>query len=423
MTDSLALPSLTPPPSIPNATHALFAHTTQVLSLVVALSLPALPPSYSPSSPSALPALPAPMGVGDPRLARMPAFAVSVANWLLGLGEGWMPTGTVGERPSSPLLAASCAVLAMHRLAPERLEEEERVGEQLMVQGWRMVLRCVEMLVNAEAGERGRGVGPRSGLRMVIAGGKCLPVASLNALTDAPPSIALPRALALLSRLIQLGPTSAAYAELLLLEHGRISLLQANLIALSHRPSLPTLSAFPSHPDVGAFTFPLPPLPPVPAPALGRSDSSSSSSADTLYTPFAPTFKADLSYAPDMLLGGGGGGGGGEFPHPFPSPPSSHALPLSPTDGLAPSAFMLPYSSSTAPPRLYPCPLLTAALSLPSPPQEKERHLELVGKGKKTRVLSPLDVIRKVLGKGKGGSKRVRSTVSVELEGRRRVGA
>lgn len=114
----------------------------------------------------------------------MPAFAVGVASWLLGLADGWM-AGPSAEQDRSgadtdgecPLLAACCAVLALSRLAPSEGEDDERVGEGLQVGGWRLVLRAVEMLVNAEANEgRYRGEGgarrPTTGLQRVVASGE-----------------------------------------------------------------------------------------------------------------------------------------------------------------------------------------------------------------------------------------------------------
>lgn len=158
----------------------------------MSLSLPVLPPGSSTSS-NLGSLYSAPFPIGDPRLARMPAFAVSTAAWLLGLGKRWIVESAVDQpravEVDSPLLSAVCAVLAISRLSPPE-EEEERVGENLQEQGWRMVLSAVERLVRSVAREgqlrrgdpeldsaeeredQGIDARSRSGVRRVVAAGE-----------------------------------------------------------------------------------------------------------------------------------------------------------------------------------------------------------------------------------------------------------
>jgi len=179
-------------------------------------------------------------------------------------------------------------------------------------------------------------------------------------------------------------------------EHARISLLQANLIALSHRPSATLPSPIPaSSGSTQHFPLPLPPL-------LNRSQSSStiSDSSESLYS---LANKVPISAEANFTL-------------PSPLDYSPYPLPAQ-TDGLSPSAFILSLPppiplytaapNSTKPslsPLVLSSRLEAAALTLPSPPQDEQIEEKWKEEAKGQGVMSPLDMIRRVLGRGKRAS-------------------
>lgn len=200
---------------------------------------------------------------------------------------------------------------------------------------------------------------------------------------------AIPRSLALLSRLLYISGTSPTMHALVSSEHARISLIQANLIALFHRPSaLP-----PPNTLYSESTFPLP-LPPL----LNRSQSSSttSDSAESLYSLASKVTASAEAGFPSPL---------GYSPYPLPAQ----------TDGLSPSAFVLSLPppitlqgpAGTKPslsPLILSSRLEAAALTLPSPPQDDQIEEKWKEEGKGQGVMSPLEMIRRVLGRGKRAS-------------------
>lgn len=247
---------------------------------------------------------------------------------------------------------------------------------------------------------------------------------------------ALPRSLALLNRLLQLGnsaSTNPALLSLVTVEQARISLLQANLVALLHRPSslpstfggggTPPLFHY-AHPPGGrqqAFSEQLVGtdfLPPPPHPALlPRSDSSGS--LESLYTLATGTTAVSSSSYHDSILPPNSFTLGGGYNSPFPSlsfaldsPPPPSAIPpprLPPTEGYSPSAFILtlpPTSTSSTKSSTFgtpPVSMTSAMASLPSPPETVVEERWTAAAAEPT-MLSPVEMIRRILGKGQRGS-------------------
>lgn len=195
--------------------------------------------------------------------------------------------------------------------------------------------------------------------------------------------------------------------------------MQANLVALTHRPfSVPSAAPRPS--ITSELVGPGYDFLPLLQPSFPRSDSSSS---DSLYS-LATTNTTGTSFKDPSILPSFGLSPLGYSPFPSLGRPLDSPPPL-PTDGYSPSAFVLslpavpvqptqPHLLPRVPAPKDPLPLslamAAAALTLPSPPETvvEERWTSAAAE---PAMLSPVDMIRRILGKGKRGSAKRRKEI------------